>query len=107
MKKVVDRVCEEIKDVDRGKIDNGREPLRWAMHGGPGTGKTHVVKIVKNELFQKVLKWNTSVEFQIVAMQAVMADLFEGDTIHHAFNLPVYGRNFSTRLAEHGSKKRH
>ena len=22
------------------------EPLRWFLHGGPGTGKTHAVKIV-------------------------------------------------------------
>ena len=77
-------------DVAAGYIDTTREPLRWAMHGGPGTGKTHVINIIKEELFGKVLKWNTSVEFQIVALQAVMADLLQGDTIHHAFNIPVF-----------------
>ena len=105
VKKVVDRVCEEMEDIITGTIDNSREPLRWAMHGGPGTGKTHVVKIIKEELFENVLKWNTNIEFQIVAMQAVMADLLEGDTIHHALNIPVYGRNCSTRPTQQGSKK--
>ena len=103
--KVVERVCEEMEDMITGTTNNNREPLRWAMHGGPGTGKTHVIKNIKEELFEKVLKWNTSVEFQIVAMQAVMADLLEGDTIHHAFNIPVYGRNFSARPPQQGSKK--
>ena len=102
--KVVDRVCEEMEDIITGTIDNSREPLRWAMHGGPGTGKTHVVKIIKEELFEKVLKWNTNVEFQIVAMQAVMADLLEGDTIHHAFTIPVYGRHFQHVLHSKAAK---
>ena len=105
VQKVVNRVCEEIEDILTGKVDNNREPLRWAMHGGPGTGKTHVIKIIKEELFENVLNWNTSVDFQIVAMQAVMADLLEGDTIHHAFNIPVFGKNFSTRPVQRGSKK--
>ena len=86
-------------NLHTGYVDSSCEPLRWAMHGGPGTGKTHVIKILKEELFEKVLKWNTSVEFQIVALQAVMADLLQGDTIHHAFNIPVFGRNYSSRPA--------
>ncbi len=36
---------------------------------------------------------------------AVMADLLEGDTIHHAFNIPVYGRNCSRLPTQQGSKK--
>ena len=51
------------------------------------------------------MKWNTSVEFQIVALQAVMADLSQGDTIHHAFNIPVFGKNVSTRPVPRGSNK--
>ena len=49
--------------------------------------------------------WNTGVEFQLVALQAVMADLLKGDTIHHAFNIPVFGKNYSTREPPQGSKK--
>mgnify|MGYP003323788527 CR=1 FL=1 len=93
-----------MEDVCNGKVDNSREPLRWAMHGGPGTGKTHVIKLIKHELFEKVLGWKTTVELQIAAMQAVVADLLEGYTIHHTFKLPVFGKSFSTRPAQHGSK---
>ena len=65
------------------------------MHGGPGTGKTQVINIIKEELFEQVLKWHAGVHFHIVALQAVMADLLSGDTIHHTFNLPVLGKNGS------------
>ena len=34
------------------------------------------------------------VGFQIVALRAVMADLLEGDTIHHALGIQVFGRTF-------------
>ena len=103
--KVVQRVCEEMIDLQAGYIDTTKEPLRWAMHGGPGTGKTHVIKIIKEELFGNVLKWNASVEYQIVALQAVMADLLQGDTIHHAFNIPMFGKIFSTTPVQYGSNK--
>ena len=32
------------------------------------------------------------VEYQVVALQAVMADLLGGDTIHHACGIPVFKR---------------
>ena len=85
-------------DLEAGYIDTTKEPLRWAMHGGPGTGKTHVTKTIKEELFGNVLKWNASVEYQIVALQAVMADLLQGDTIHHAFNIPFLVTDFQLPL---------
>ena len=69
------------------------EPLRWLLHGGPGTGKTHAVKIVKDDFFQKVLGWNMGVQFQIVALQAVMAEFLGGDTIHHACGIPAFKRS--------------
>ena len=67
------------------------------MHGGPGTGKTHVIKLLKEELFGQVLKWNIGVEFQVVAFQAVMADLLGGDTIHHALNISIFGKKGHNR----------
>ena len=75
----------------RGIHKKNGEPLRWLIHGGPGIGKTKfVMNIIKEELFQGVMKWNMSVEYQIVALQAVMAELLGGDTIHHACGIPVY-----------------
>ena len=102
---IVERVCQEMIDQVTGTLDRDQEPLRWAMHGGPGTGKTHVIKIIREELFQKVLGWEIGAEFQIVALQAVMADLIKGDTIHHAFNIPVFGKHFVTPPTLRGSKK--
>ena len=87
---IVTRLKEEVAAVDSGTLDFG-EPLRWMIHGGPGTGKSHVLTLVK-ELFIKVLRWDQDVQFTMVALQAVMADLLGGDTIHHALGIPVFGR---------------
>ena len=93
---VATRVCTEIETFNSQDFTlPENEPLRWVMHGGPGTGKTHVIKIIKDGLFQDILGWNIGVEFQVVALQAVMADLLGGDTIHHALNIPIYGKIFT------------
>ena len=82
VEKIADRVMVELRQEALGVPDYG-EPLRWLVHGGPGTGKSHVIKQIK-ELFQDVLHWNVGVQFNIVALQAVTANLLDGDTIHHA-----------------------
>ena len=94
---VVKQVCKEIRASNTGNYTDW-SPFRWSMHGGPGTGKSHVIKIIKSELFEQVLKWKIVEDFQIVALQAVMADLLGGDTIHHALNLPVYGKQNTNSL---------
>ena len=87
---VAERVKQELKAAADPKEDFG-EPLRWLFHGGPGTGKSHVIKIIK-EFCMDVLHWDMGVHFQVVAFQAVMADLLGGDTIHHACGIPVMER---------------
>ena len=62
------------------------------MHGGPGTGKSHVLRILRKELFEDLMKWTIGVHFQITAFQAVMAQLLGGDTIHHACGIPAVKR---------------
>ena len=62
------------------------------MHGGPATGGSYIIKIIKTELFEKLLQFQIVEDFHLVALQAVMADLLGGDTIHHALNLPFVGR---------------
>ena len=92
VKMVAKRICLEYRALSGGmRFEDLPEPLRWSMHGGPGTGKTHVIKIIKVELFQQVLGWNIGTEFNIIALQAVMADLLGGDTIHHALNIGIFG----------------
>ena len=89
VEKIARRVMEEL-DADGDEQTEPGEPLRWLMHGGPGTGKSHVITVVKERLFKQVLKWDMGLQFQIVALQAVMADLLGGDTIHHACGIPVF-----------------
>lgn len=89
VEKIAIRVIRELNAESLGAHDYG-EPLRWVVHGGPGTGKSHVIKLIKKELFQDVLKWDLGVQFQVVALQAVMAELLGGDTIHHALGIPVF-----------------
>eukprot|EP00959_Pyramimonas_sp_CCMP1952_P236643 4945551-Pyramimonas_sp.AAC.1 len=38
------------------------------------------------------MKWTIGVNFQITALQAVMAQLLGGDTIHHACGIPAIKR---------------
>ena len=93
-----------MQEIDsRAKCDgDAGEPLRKLVRGGPGAGKTHAIKLVK-ELFQDVLGWQQGVHFQVVAFQAAMAHLIGGDTIHHALGIPVFtdGRSSDDPLASH------
>ena len=91
VKKVAYRViCENDAESD-GNASMG-QPLQWCMHGGPGTGKSHVLRIIREELFEGLMKWTIGVHFQITALQAVMAQLLGGDTIHHACGIPAIKR---------------
>ena len=58
---VARRVQQELLAASDPAADFG-EPVRWLLHGGPGTGTSHVVKLVK-ELFTEVLKWDIGVQF--------------------------------------------
>ena len=87
--RVAEQVILELPTRD-GRFPKPVEPLRWVVHGGPGTGKSHVVKdVIKEELFDQILKWQQGLDYQTVALQAVMANLLDGDTIHHACGIPV------------------
>jgi len=85
---VAEQVIRELQEEDTS-TDNCGEPFRRLLHGGPGTGKTHVVKLLR-ELLEEQLHWEMGVQFQVVAFQAVMAQLIGGDTIHHACGIPVF-----------------
>ena len=91
VERVADQVCVELRATTTNNYDDF-QPLRWSLHGGPGTGKSHVIEIFKTELFQKLLQYKIAEDSHIVALQTVMSDLLGGDTIHHVLNLPVCGR---------------
>ena len=58
--------------------------------------KSHVIKILKEKLFEQELKWTSGVDFQIAAFQAVNADNVDGDTLHHALGLQPFGTRKKT-----------
>ena len=86
---VADRVVQELIEGNNGngKTAVDTEPLRWVLHGGPGTGKSYTLRLLREHLFERTMGWKHGVHFQIVSFQAVMAELLSGDTIHHALGL--------------------
>ena len=66
---------------------NSEEPLLWLLHGGPGTGKSHVLNFVRRELFQQLLGYVQGIDFQVTAFQATNAADISGQTLHQAFGL--------------------
>jgi len=80
--KVLQQICGEL----RGEVGEPlEEPLLWLLHGGPGVGKSHVLKLIR-EMLEKA-GYVCNVHFMVVALQAVMADQLCGDTLHHAAGL--------------------
>eukprot|EP00434_Breviolum_minutum_P017382 symbB.v1.2.015349.t1/scaffold1094.1/size138377/14 len=87
-RKVAERVLTEMdEDSHQQATQEVSEPLRWALHGGPGTGKSYTLNLVRKELFEEILGWQQGIHFQVVTLQAVMAEQLDGDTIHHALGL--------------------
>ena len=80
------------------------DPLLWLVHGGPGTGKSEVLKLVKM-LFFEVCGWQISLDYQVVALQAVMAQLLDGDTIHHACGIHPFGASSDAKVSQGAAKR--
>jgi DNA replication protein DnaC len=51
VERFADQVCVELRARTINN-DDDFQPLRWSLHGGPGTGKSHIIKIIKTELFE-------------------------------------------------------
>ena len=66
------------------------DPLIWCMQGGPCTGQSHVLKLIR-ELFTKELGWEMGLYFHMAVHQAVMAEQVGGDAIHHACGISPFG----------------
>ena len=99
---ICQRVCDELQEKDTGVPVS--DPLLWLLHGSPGTGKSEVLKYVK-ELFVDVLGWQIGLEYHMVALQAVMAELLEGDTIHHACGINPFGPSTDASSAQKASQR--
>ena len=89
LSRVVDRLVHEMRtgEMQSGSRADEEDSLRWVLHGGPGTGKTHAIKLLRTELFEGILGWQAGIHFQMAALQAVTSDMLDGDTLHHCFGL--------------------
>ena len=83
LEKVAQRMCLELEQ--EGREQKLEEPLLWCVHGGPGTGTSKVLLLLK-ELFAKC-GWQMGLEYQMAALQAVMAEQLGGDTLHHSCDI--------------------
>ena len=89
---MVDRVKAEY-NLPRRPLPSGtgagREPMRYLLHGPPGTGKSHVLRYVK-ELFD-LIGLRQGVDWEILAYQNSNASDLGGRAIHAAFGFSQYG----------------
>ena len=56
-KRIAGRVQTELRQDGSEEAAEMSEPLRWALHGGPGTGKSYTLNLVRKELFERILGW--------------------------------------------------
>jgi hypothetical protein len=88
LEKICQRLCRELSQhAKSAKLD---EPLLCLAHGGPGAGKS--IKMLK-ELFRDVCDSQLGLEFQVAALQAVMAQQLGGDALHHACGISPFGEH--------------
>ena len=99
---ICQRVCDELEDIANDAPM--REPLMWFLHGPPGTGKSEVLKLAK-ELFVDVCGWQMGLEYQMAALQAVTAQLLNGDTLHHACGINPFGNKSDPKSAQKASQR--
>jgi hypothetical protein len=63
-----------------------------------------VLKLVK-ELFTEVCGWQMGLDYQMAALQAVMAQLLGGDTIHHACGINPFGGGKGAQASQRAAQR--
>ena len=87
---VVDRIKVEASLIPPHQaLRKTEEPLRWLLHGPPGTGKSHVLTFLRGLLGMAGQEYG--LHYEIVAFQAVNAADLQGKTIHKAFGFSARG----------------
>jgi len=79
-----------LQELAQPSMESDRrcEPLRWLLHGKPGTGKSHTIKKLCT-FFDEVMGYTANVHYKVAALQATMAAQIRGDTLHHALHIPM------------------
>lgn len=81
MQKHVDRAVEEARE-ERCLEKSAARPLMLLVHGGPGTGKSAIIFALK-KFYVEVLKFEVGHELLIASLQASVAAMLGGETLHH------------------------
>ena len=105
---VINQVVQRVLVEEREKMhprEHTSDPLLHLMHGRPGVGKSHVLKELR-EFFEEVMKWTIGVEFNIVALQAVMATALGGETLHHVAGINPFASEGKSSYEQHMSSVR-
>ena len=77
-----------------------KEPLLDLIHGFPGTGKSELIKWMR-QLMEDGLKWEHGVQFICLAFQNATAAQMNGHTIHHWSGIPARNESGSCEGASH------
>ena len=83
--------CQQMAAEDRKSVPKSKrnsEPMRCALLGIPGAGKTECIKW-QIQFFKECLGWEHGVHFQCLASQHTMAALFGGTTVHGWGQVPI------------------
>ncbi|CAJ1389861.1 unnamed protein product, partial [Effrenium voratum] len=98
---VVERVLVELELVppDHEIALRRAEPLAWLLHGPPGTGKSHVLKFLR-ELFEEQLGYAQGIDFE-----AVNAADIRGRTLHNACGLGVDAAALDCAVGQEAAKR--
>ncbi|CAJ1455037.1 unnamed protein product, partial [Effrenium voratum] len=103
---VVERVLVELELVppDHEIALRRAEPLAWLLHGPPGTGKSHVLKFLR-DLFEEQLGYAQGIDYEVAAFQAVNAADIRGRTLHNACGLGVDAAALDRAVSQEAAKR--
>lgn len=86
----VDRYFTEV-DEEFVSLASVTEPSYLLLHGPPGTGKSKVIYVLKR-FFTEVAKYRLGLELGVASLQAVVAAMLGGETLHHVTGMRAFKR---------------
>ena len=89
--------CYVDANQKRKREDSREDPLRGLTHGGPGTGKSRVIKWIVR-MFTEGMGWQHGKDFVCVAFQNKVAHAMAGSTLHSAGDIKIGQQSYSAML---------
>jgi ATP-dependent DNA helicase PIF1 len=89
-----------LADFNDGLINTKPEPVHIYISGPGRTGKSHLIRMIREMIIRSSLNNSTSQSPAVVAPTGIAAYNIEGITIHRALNLPVQHQRRPNGLEE-------